>query len=108
AAYPTHVANHFSSVDPRFFSDANVSGLYEPGSVMKVLTLSGGLDDGAITPTSTFRDPGSISIGGFRIANWDGRSHGVIDMTEVLRHSWNTGAVHVDQAEGPNNFLYHL
>jgi cell division protein FtsI/penicillin-binding protein 2 len=108
ADYPTYDANHFGGTEARLFSDSIVSGLYEPGSVMKVVTLSGGLDSGAITPTSTFKDPGSISIGGFRISNWDGQAHGVIDMTEVLRHSFNTGAVHVGQVEGPNHFYHYL
>ena len=108
ADYPTYDANHYANTDPALFRDSIVSGLYEPGSVMKVVTLSGGLDDGAITPTTTFNDPGYVNVDGFRINDWNYKAQGVIDMTEVIRHSWNVGAVHVAQLEGLKNFMHYL
>jgi stage V sporulation protein D (sporulation-specific penicillin-binding protein) len=108
ADYPTFDANHFGGSDTKLFSDSIASGLYEPGSVMKVVTMSSALDTGAVTPDYTINDPGSVSIGGFNISDWDPKPKGNIDMTEVIRHSWNVGAVKVEQKEGGSSFYHYL
>ena len=108
ADYPTFDANRFGQSDPAYFTDPIVSSLYEPGSVMKVVTLSGGLDSGAITPTFTFNETGAISVGGYTIHDWDLKPHGNIDMTYVLAHSLNAGAVKVEQMEGGSKFYAYL
>lgn len=108
ADYPTFDANNFGGTDPKLFTDPIVSGLYEPGSVMKVVTLSGGLEDGAITPDYTFNETGSVGVGGYNIQDWDHKAHGVINMTTVLEKSLNAGAVKVEQMEGPDNFYKFL
>ncbi|GAC1335461.1 MAG: hypothetical protein NVSMB17_18410 [Candidatus Dormibacteria bacterium] len=104
ANYPTYNANQFASVDARLFTDPAVSGLYEPGSLMKVLTLSGGVDSGAITPDYMFNETGVVNVGGYSIRNWDFKAHGNISMTRVLELSLNVGAVKVMQLEGPDTF----
>jgi cell division protein FtsI/penicillin-binding protein 2 len=108
ADYPTYNANQFTTTDGRLFTDPAVSSLYEPGSLMKVLTLSGGLDSGAITPDYTFNETGSVNVGGYSIRNWDFKAHGVITMTKVLELSLNVGAVKVMQLEGQDVFYRYL
>src|SRR5258708_15955070 len=108
ADYPTFDANNFGGTDPKLFTDPIVSGLYEPGSVMKVVTLSGGLEDGAITPDYTFNETGSVSVGGYSIQDWDHKAHGTINMTRVLALALNAGAVKVELLEGPDNFYKFL
>ncbi|KKW44309.1 MAG: Stage V sporulation protein D, partial [Parcubacteria group bacterium GW2011_GWA2_56_7] len=68
---------------------------YEPGSVFKPITMAAALDRGAVSPSSTFVDTGSITVGPFTIKNSDGKAHGEATMTEVLEQSLNTGVVHV-------------
>jgi cell division protein FtsI/penicillin-binding protein 2 len=111
ADVPTYDANQFAVVaadNPRLFTDSAVSDLYEPGSVMKVVTLSGALDVHAITPTTTFNETGSVVIGGYRIKNWDNRAHGVVTMTQVLEKSLNVGAIKAEQMEGGAAFFQSL
>jgi cell division protein FtsI/penicillin-binding protein 2 len=108
ADFPTFDANNFGRSDAKLFSDPVVSSLYEPGSVMKVVTLSGGLQSGAITPDYTFNETGSVSVDGYNIQDWDHKPHGNISMTRVLELSLNVGAVKVQQMEGPNNFYKFL
>jgi len=108
ADYPSFDANSFGGTDGKLFTDPIVSGLYEPGSVMKIVTLSGGLDDHAITPDYTFNETGAVSVGGFTIHDWDNKAHGNISMTRVLELSLNAGAVKVQQMEGAPNFLTYL
>jgi stage V sporulation protein D (sporulation-specific penicillin-binding protein) len=100
ADYPSYDANNFNHTDPSLFQDNVSSYLYEPGSVMKVVTLSGAINQGAITPSTVINDPGYLNVGGYRIADWDHRNHGNINYTYVLDHSLNVGAMKAMLAEG--------
>ena len=108
ADYPTYDANNFGGSDAKLFTDPVVSSLYEPGSVMKVVTLAGGLQSGAITPDYTFNETGSVEVGGYNIQDWDHKAHGNVDMSKVLALSLNVGAVKVQQLEGADNFYKFL
>ena len=100
ADYPSYDANNFNHTDPSLFRDNVSSYLYEPGSVMKVVTLSGAINQGAITPDTVINDPGYVNIGGYRIADWDHRNHGNVNYRYVLEHSLNVGAMKAMLAEG--------
>jgi stage V sporulation protein D (sporulation-specific penicillin-binding protein) len=108
ADYPSYNANDFNHTDPALFKDNVVSYVYEPGSVMKVVTLSGAMNVGAIAPNTVINDPGVLSVGGYRIYDWDRRNHGNIDYTYVLEHSLNVGAMKAMQAEGHDAFYKNL
>ena len=108
ADYPAYNANSFTTTDPARMRDPIVSDLYEPGSVMKVVTLAGAIDQGKITPATTIQDPGVVVVGGNAIHDWDGVNHGTVTFTNVLEKSLNVGAVKAEQAEGPDAFLHYL
>ncbi len=108
ADYPSYNANDFNHTDPALFKDNVVSYVYEPGSVMKVVTLSGAINAGAIAPDTVINDPGVLSVGGYRIYDWDRRNHGNIDYTYVLTHSLNVGAMKAMLAEGHDAFYKNL
>jgi len=108
ADYPSYNANDFNHTDPAMFKDNVLSYVYEPGSVMKVVTLSGAMNAGAIAPDTVINDPGVLSVGGYRIYDWDRRNHGNIDYTYVLEHSLNVGAMKAMQAEGHDAFYKNL
>jgi stage V sporulation protein D (sporulation-specific penicillin-binding protein) len=108
ADYPSYNANDFVHTDTALFKDNVSSYVYEPGSVMKVVTLSGAINAGAITPATVINDPGYLSVGGYRITDWDARNHGNIDYTYVLEHSLNVGAMKAMQAEGHDAFYSNL
>src|SRR6202011_3696289 len=105
---PSYNANDFATTPTAQFIDPIVSDLYEPGSVMKVVTLSGALDDHAITPDYRFNETGTAVVGGYAIHNWDGRAHGMVTMTQVLENSLNVGAIKAEQLEGASNFYQYL
>jgi cell division protein FtsI/penicillin-binding protein 2 len=75
---------------------------------MKVVTLSGAMNVGAIAPNTVINDPGVLTVGGYRIYDWDRRNHGNIDYTYVLEHSLNVGAMKAMQAEGHDAFYKNL
>jgi stage V sporulation protein D (sporulation-specific penicillin-binding protein) len=108
ADYPSYNANNFNQLDPSAFLDNISSSVYEPGSVMKVVTLSGALDAGKITPNEIINDPGYVYVGGYRIYDWDRRNHGNITYTYVLEHSLNVGAMKAMLAEGHQSFYNYL
>ena len=108
ADYPTYNANSYTTSDPASIKDRVAADLYEPGSVMKVVTLAGALDAQAITPTTTINDPGYIDVGGARLRDWDLKNHGTVTMTRVLEESYNVGAVRAQQAEGAASYYRYL
>jgi stage V sporulation protein D (sporulation-specific penicillin-binding protein) len=108
ADFPSYSANNFNVTDTALFKDNVSSYVYEPGSVMKVVTLSGAINSGAIAPGTVINDPGYANVGGYRIADWDNRNHGNIDFTYVLEHSLNVGAIKAMQAEGHPAFYSYL
>jgi stage V sporulation protein D (sporulation-specific penicillin-binding protein) len=108
ADYPSYNANNFANTNPAAFLDNISSSVYEPGSTMKVVTLSGAINVGSITPDMVINDPGYLYVGGYRISDWDYRNHGNITYTYVLEHSLNVGAMKAMQAEGHANFYNNL
>lgn len=67
--------------------------VYEPGSVMKTITMAALADQGKIAPTTPISVPPSMSIDGFTIGDaWD---HGQLNLTAagVIAKSSNLGTI---------------
>src|SRR5438067_5520785 len=108
ADVPSYNANAFATIPTSQFIDPIVSNLYEPGPVMKVVTLSGALNVHAITPDYRFNETGTAVVGGYAIHNWDGKAHGMVTMTQVLENSLNVGAIRAEQMEGSTQFFTYM
>lgn len=88
--------------------DPAVSMPYEPGSVMKVLTMAAALDSGTVVPSTPFLDTGSIMVGGATIHNWDDQAWGPQDMIGCLQHSLNVCLAWVATQMGTQNFYGYM
>ncbi|HVY67679.1 MAG TPA: penicillin-binding protein 2, partial [Patescibacteria group bacterium] len=109
ANYPTFDPNQYNKVaDPAVFNNEAVTGNYEPGSVFKALTMAAALDEGKVTPDTTYTDTGSVSVDNFTIRNSDHKAHGVQTMTQVLDWSLNTGAIFAKDQLGNQDFYKYL
>jgi cell division protein FtsI/penicillin-binding protein 2 len=104
AAEPCYSPNEFYDLGEGEDFNPLVSAVYEPGSVMKLITMAAALDSGAVTPTTTYNDTGAIEVGGHVSYNWDRGAHGVVDMTTLLARSLNVGAATIATWMGPTTF----
>ncbi len=85
-----------------------ISMPYEPGSVLKILTMAAALDSGVVTPGTTYLDTGSILVGGATIQNWDQEPWGVQDMIGCLQHSLNVCMATLSTQMGAGTFYSYM
>ena len=104
AAEPCYSANNFFETEESLFYNPLVTAVYEPGSVMKLVTMAAALDSGTVTPATTYNDTGAIAVGGHVSYNWDRGAYGTVDMTSLLAHSLNVGAATIATWMGPTTF----
>jgi cell division protein FtsI (penicillin-binding protein 3) len=108
ANQPSFDPNNFSQTqDISTFNNNAVNQPYEPGSVFKVFTEAMGLEEGKITPDSTYDDKGVVREAGYAIKNAEVdpvNGYGVQTMTQVLEKSLNTGVIYIEKLVGNNTF----
>lgn len=101
ANLPTFDPNkYYEQNDYGAFRNSVVSSPYEAGSVIKTFTMAAGLNEGVVTPTSTFNNTGSIKVEDAVIRNVLQNVNGTRNMMEVFEYSLNTGATFVLQQLG--------
>jgi len=102
---PDFDPNNFQSVkDLRQFNNQPTFEAYEPGSIFKAITMAIGIDQGKVTPQTTYNDAGSVMVGKNKINNSDFKGRGVVNMVRVLQDSLNTGMVFVLNRLGIDTF----
>jgi cell division protein FtsI/penicillin-binding protein 2 len=66
---------------------------YEPGSTFKAFTVAGALQDGVVTPSTSFTLPPTITVADRTIEESHGTGYGTLTTAEILKYSSNVGAV---------------
>jgi cell division protein FtsI/penicillin-binding protein 2 len=109
---PDFDPNNYSASHIANFLNTNVQSVYEPGSIMKVLTMAAGIDSGKITPNTTYDDKGYINVNGAHLTNYNLTTHGPYGpnttMTQVIEGSINTGAIFAENQTGNDVYLSYL
>lgn len=101
ANLPSYRPAEFNKVeDGALFNNNIISAPYEPGSVIKTLTLSTGIEKGVVTPQSTYVNTDYIQVDDRVISNATKGQTGTITMQHALNWSLNTGMVTVAQRLG--------
>ena len=105
--------NYRNVADIKIFTNPATAHQYEPGSVFKTITMSIALDQGKVSPSTTYKDEGFVMINGWPkpIKNSDFSTHGghgVVDMNSVLENSLNTGAIFAMKQAGPKVFADYV
>ena len=105
ANYPDFDPNEYGKVpDASFYANSALSSDYEPGSVFKPLTVAAALNEGKISPDTTYEDMGVVKIDEFNIKNSDGKANGIMNITQILEKSLNTGMIFIEQQLGHSKF----
>jgi cell division protein FtsI/penicillin-binding protein 2 len=108
---PDFDSNEYSQVASiNVFNNPVIFEAYEPGSIFKPITMAAAIDSGAVTPTTTFTDLGSVMVDGWHkpIGNAEGKVYGEVDMTKVLEDSINTGMIFSMRQTGMDVFVDYV
>lgn len=109
ASSPSFDSNAYASVDDYSrFMNPTVSQSYEPGSVMKPLTMAVGIEEGKVNPDTEYVDTGSVTLSGYTIHNAEDKVYGKSTMTKVLDNSINTGVIFVEKLVGNERFRKYM
>jgi cell division protein FtsI/penicillin-binding protein 2 len=93
ASVPAFDANDYGTVaqnDPGLLRDRVISGIYEPGSVMKAFTVTAALESGAVTPQTKILDQPRLAVQGGEVRN-SGESIGLAPVKDIIARSRNVG-----------------
>jgi len=109
ASYPNYDPTNFSKFDQSFYKNPNVSSLFEPGSIFKVLVMAAGFNEKVVTPHTVCDICGSsLTIGKYTIKTWNEVYHPNSTMTEVITNSDNIGMAFVSFKLGSDKFADYL
>ena len=101
----TKAGFHGFGVDPDSERNRAVTDQYEPGSIFKLVTISGALADGTITPASRFTLPPTMTLYDVTIEEAHPRGTVDWDVGQILQWSSNVGAVTVGRLMGRSALL---
>ncbi len=104
ANWPKVDANDPGASPAADLQDRAVGFTYEPGSTFKVVTISGALQGGLVTPSTPFNIPDLIQVADRTIH--DDTEHGEETLTtsQILARSSNVGAIKIGKLEGASRF----
>lgn len=109
AHVPGFDLNSFNTVkDVSTYSNPFVQNRYEMGSIVKPLVMAAALDQGVVTPKTTYTDHGFVTVDGKTFNNFDKKGRGLSTMQDVLDQSLNTGMIFVQQKLGKEKFKEYL
>lgn len=109
--YPNNVTvykKYANIVGPDAYRNKSIVESYEPGSVFKPVAMAAALDDGDVTPTTTYFDSGPVKVDIYEIKNATNQYFGVISMTTVIEKSLNTGMAFVARKIGRTLFYSYI
>ncbi len=82
-----------------------VTDVYEPGSIFKLVTISGALADGLVKPTTKFTLPPTLTLYDRVIHESHARGTVVYTVKDILKWSSNVGAVKIGMMMGRDRLL---
>jgi cell division protein FtsI (penicillin-binding protein 3) len=98
---PAHVADATENNRP-------VTDVYEPGSTNKVITMSGAIQEGLVSPDTTFDDVyQSINVGGTEYQDVEEHSS-TMSVADILAQSSNVGTIKIAKLLGPTKLSHYL
>ena len=107
ASYPTFDPNGYGKSAPEARINRAVSGVFEPGSTFKLVTVSAALDEHLTTPEEVINcQGGSIVLAGHVIH--DDHAHGDLTVRQVVARSSDVGAIKLGLRLGEDRFYRYI
>ncbi|MBI2510985.1 MAG: penicillin-binding protein 2 [Opitutae bacterium] len=106
ANWPSYNLNEFFKAPLDVQRNNAVTDIVEPGSTFKIVAAGGGLNDGTVSPNTTFDcEAATVVINGKeRTLPKEDHKMGVLAVREIVSHSSNRGAAHIAMAMGAQRF----
>ncbi len=104
ANWPRVNANQPSAAPDYANTNRAVNYTYEPGSTFKAITMAGALQDGKVTPDTSFNLPPQIQVADRVIHNAEERGWATMTTSQILAQSDNVGTITVASRLGKQRF----
>ncbi len=105
---PTYDPNEFKTSNAANRRNRVITDMYEPGSIFKIVAISGALDLGYVTPETTFYcENGKWAYGGGRILH-DVHAYGKLSVVDIMAKSSNIGTVKIGLKMKPEEFQKYI
>lgn len=108
ANWPQIDANRPSAAPDYARMDRAVGYTYEPGSTFKAITVAGALEDGKVTPYTSFNLPPQIQVADRTIKNAEDRGWATMTTSQILAQSDNVGAITIGMRLGASRFDHYV
>ena len=100
--------NYFKVKDISVFNNKAIFDAWEPGSIFKPITMAAAINEGKVTPETTYVDSGVVDYGKYQIRNFNNKVYGLQTMTNVLEFSINTGVIYAMRQIGTKVFADYV
>jgi cell division protein FtsI/penicillin-binding protein 2 len=104
ANWPRVNANDVAGAPPYARQNRAVGTTYEPGSTFKAFTVSGALEEGKVTPSTSFNLPPQIQVADRTIGESHARGWATLTTAQILAESSNVGAITIGLKLGKVDF----
>lgn len=92
----------------QIWRNACINDTYEPGSTFKIITAAAGLEEGVVTPSSSFSCPGFIVVDDRKIRCHKVAGHGSEDFVKATMNSCNPVFITVGLRLGVDNYYKYF
>lgn len=94
--------------DPAMFMNPAISYLFEPGSIMKPISMAAALDQGVVTPETKETFGNYVVVDGYQIHTAEDKAFGEENMTQILENSDNVGMTWVSEKLGKDSLYKYI
>jgi cell division protein FtsI (penicillin-binding protein 3) len=108
ANWPAVNANDPGGAPASALTNRAVGITYEPGSTFKAVTVAGALEDGKVTPQTSFNLPPQIVVADRTIKNAEDRGWATMTTADILAQSDNVGAITIGERLTAPRFDYYV
>jgi cell division protein FtsI (penicillin-binding protein 3) len=107
ANWPKFNPNSPGDAKPETRMNPAVSGIYEPGSTFKLITLSAALDQNITRPNEVFDcENGAVTLSGHKIH--DHKKFGMLAVSDILAQSSDVGSIKIALRLGSPKFYEYI